>query len=91
MLLFGRNSTHAYIQGKIHIKILASYKFIKKNYFFYYSTQVKPSNTIEHHSHALPVHDGRATLLELLLGDPRRFERRQRGENRAADPGLYLI
>ena len=35
---------------------------------------------------ALPVDDGRARLVVLLLGDPHLLECGQRGEDRASDP-----
>ena len=35
---------------------------------------------------ALPVDDGRARLVVLLLGDPHLLERRQRGQDGASDP-----
>jgi len=36
------------------------------------------------------VHDGRAGLVVLLLGDPHGLERAQRGQNGAADPDRVL-
>jgi len=39
---------------------------------------------------ALPVDDGRARLVVLLLADPHGLERGQRGEDRAADPDGVL-
>jgi len=41
---------------------------------------------------ALPVDDGRARLVVLLLADPHGLERGQRGEDRAADPdGVFPL
>ena len=39
---------------------------------------------------ALAVHNGRAGLVVLLLGDPHLLEGGQRGQNRAADPHRVL-